>query len=168
MHLNNVQLHNIIEENSRGYLRMLSIVKLLSLTLNCRTKLDQKSITKLFLGHWQQCRGPGLDYFYFSASSHRSLLRTPGDSALLMHYQWYHAGHHLTLQPSLCIPHSPDHDNHIFSKGVWYRNTLTLIFIVRSSWAVAVAWFQAVVGSHYVAKPEVRKRKSSWWVFLGL
>lgn len=63
-----------MEENLSS-LRMLFIVSLPVLT------------TMLFLGRWQQRRGPGLDYFYFSASSHRSLLRAPGHSALLMHYQ---------------------------------------------------------------------------------
>lgn len=89
IHLKNNVQSDFVEEVDKlegWYFRMLFFVRLVLLTLACRTNSTQEGETSLFLGHWQQRRSPGLD-FYFSASSHRRLLRAPGHSALLMHYQ---------------------------------------------------------------------------------
>lgn len=43
------------------------------LTFVSKTNSAQEGVTSWILGHWQQCRSSGLDYFHFSATSHRSL-----------------------------------------------------------------------------------------------
>lgn len=168
--------HKKIEEDlsfevqlSKGYFGALFIVRLFLLTLVCMTNSAQEGVTNLFLGHWQQCRGPGLDYFYFSASSHRSLLRAPGYSCIINDIM------PVTILPSnpACVFHTHQSMTTTFfhmASGAEKQLIilLTLIIVVRSSWAVAVAWFQAVVCSHYVAKPEVRKQSLSWCVLLIL
>lgn len=49
----------------------------------------------------------------FHSQFPQKLSRTPGNTAVLMHYQWLHVGHHLTHQPRLA---SQNDDNHDFQK----------------------------------------------------